>query len=155
MHEATEVNVALKHFNHKLKNLFDKHATISEKRVKSRPCKWLTAELKIEMDNRDKLHREAQTSRKLADIKEYKKQRNICYIKFGKPKPIITVNLLIKIYLTQENFGTRLKSFFQLKRKKFVIAHAIKKILLTNLVFFSTIVQNLRAKLFPLMNCTW
>ena len=30
------------------------------------------------------------------------------------------MNLLIKIYLTRENFGTRLKSIFQLKRKTFV-----------------------------------
>ena len=58
---ATDVNVALKFFNHKLKNLLDKHALISEKRVKSRPCKWLIAELKIEMDNRDKLHRKAKS----------------------------------------------------------------------------------------------
>ena len=41
VYEATDVNVALKYFNHKIKNLFDKHAPISERR----------AELKIEMDN--------------------------------------------------------------------------------------------------------
>ena len=48
---ATDANVALKYFNHKLKNLFDRHAPISEKRVKSHPCKWLTTELKTEMDH--------------------------------------------------------------------------------------------------------
>ena len=58
---ATDVNVSLKFFNHKLKNLLDKHALITEKRVKSRTCKWLIAELKIEMDNRDKLHRKAKS----------------------------------------------------------------------------------------------
>ena len=58
---ATDVNVALKIFNHRLKNLLDKHALISEKRVKSRPCKWLIAKLIIEMDNRDKLHRKAKS----------------------------------------------------------------------------------------------
>ena len=57
VYEATDVNVALKYFNTNSKNHFDKHAPISEKRVKSRPCKWFTAELKI--DNRDKLHRKA------------------------------------------------------------------------------------------------
>ena len=86
VYKATDVNVALKYFNHKLRNLFDKHAPISEKRVKSRPCKWLTAELKIEMDNQDKLDWTAQKSRKLADIKEYKKRRNICNNKIRKAK---------------------------------------------------------------------
>ena len=99
-YEATEVNVALKYFNHKLKNLFDKHAPISEKRVKSCPCKWLTAELKIEMDNRDKLHQKAQKSCKLADKRNEKKKETFVIIKFGMPQLIITVNLLIKICLT-------------------------------------------------------
>lgn len=62
VHEATDVNVALKYFYHKLKNLFDKHAPITEKRVKYRPRKWLTAELKIETGNQNKLHRKAQKS---------------------------------------------------------------------------------------------
>ena len=71
VYKATDINVALKYFNHKPKNLFDKHASVLEKRAKSRSCKWLTAELKIETSNRDKVHRKAQKSRKLADIKEY------------------------------------------------------------------------------------
>ena len=62
VHEATDVNVALKYFYHKLKNLFHKHAPITEKRVKYRPRKWLTAELKIETGNQNKLHRKAQKS---------------------------------------------------------------------------------------------
>ena len=141
---ATDANVALKYFNHKLKNLFDKHAPISEKRVKSRPCKWLTTELKIEMDHWGKLHRKAQKSCKLADIiRNIKNEETFIIIKFGKPKPIITGNLLIKIYLTRENFGKRLKSFFQLKRKKFVAAQGIKKILSTNLVCFSVQLQKI------------
>ena len=73
VYEATDVNVVLKYFNHKLKKLFDKHAPISEKRVKSRPCNWLSTEMKFEMDNQNKLRRKVQKSRKLADTKEYKK----------------------------------------------------------------------------------
>ena len=136
-YEATEVNVALKYFNRKLKNLFDKHAPISEKRVKSCPCKWLTAELKIEMDNWDKLHQKAQKSCKLADKRNVKNKETFVIIKFGMPQLIITVNLLIKIYLTWKDFGMQLKLLFRLKWKKFIAAHVIKKILLTNLVCFS------------------
>ena len=73
VYESTDVNVTLKYFNHKLKNFFNKRVPILEKRVKSRPSKWLTAELKIEMGNRDKLHRKSQKSQKLTDVKEYKK----------------------------------------------------------------------------------
>ena len=45
------------------------------------PCKRLTAELKTEMNNQDKIERKAQKSRKLVHVKEYKKRRNIVIIK--------------------------------------------------------------------------
>ena len=41
VYKAADINVALKYFNHKLKNLFDKHASILEKRVKSRSYKFV------------------------------------------------------------------------------------------------------------------
>ena len=118
MYEATEVNVALKYFNHKLKNHFDKHAPISEKRVKSRPCKWLTAELKIEMDSRDKLHRKAQTSGKLADIKEYKKRRSICNNKIRKAKVNYHRELIDQNLSNPRKFWNAIKIIFPAKTKK-------------------------------------
>ena len=54
---------------------------ISSLKVKSRSCKWFTAELKFEMGSRGKLYRKAQKSQK-----EYKKRRIICYNKIQKAK---------------------------------------------------------------------
>lgn len=72
---------------------------ISSLRVKSRPCKWFTAELKFEMGSRGKLYRKAQKSHKVADKKEYKKRRIICYNKIQKAKANY------RHVFTDQNFG--------------------------------------------------
>ena len=147
VYEANDLNVTLKYFNHRLKNLFDKHAPILEKRVKSRPSKWLTAELKIEMDNRDKLHRKAQKSRKLADIKEYKKRRNIYNNKIRKAKANYHRELNDQNLFNPRKFWNAIKIIFPTKTKKVCSSLCNKKDSVNKFsVFFSAIVQNLRAK---------
>ena len=64
------------------------------------------------------------------------------------------MTLLIQIYLTQK-FWNAIKIIFPTKTKKVCSNSCNKKDSVNKFsVFFSTIVQNLRVKLFPLMNCT-
>ena len=49
--KTSDVNEALKYFNTKVSDAFDRHAPTIEKNVKGRSCKWLTRELKKEMYN--------------------------------------------------------------------------------------------------------
>ena len=69
-------------------------------------------------------------------------RRSICINKNRKAKASYHRELIDQNLSNRENFGTRLKLFFQLKRKRFVTAYTIKKILLKNLVYFS--VQSLK-----------
>ena len=78
VYSSSDVNVAVSHFNSKLRESIDNHAPFIEKRVKGRECKWLNAEIKSEMNSRDQLHRKAQKSRKEKDWRIYKNQRNKC-----------------------------------------------------------------------------
>ena len=57
VYSSTDLNVAVSHFNSKLRKPIDNHASFIEKRVKSRKCKWLNAEIESEMNSRDQLHR--------------------------------------------------------------------------------------------------
>ena len=57
--EACDINKALKYFNTKVSGAFDRHAPTIQKNVKCRPCKWLTRELKKDMNNRDRQLRKA------------------------------------------------------------------------------------------------
>ena len=61
--EAFDVNKALKYFNTKVSEAFDRHAPTIQKNVKGRPCKWLTRELKKETNNRDWQLRKARKSK--------------------------------------------------------------------------------------------
>ena len=55
VYNSNDVNVAVTHFNSALCKAIDTHATLIEKRVKGRECKWLNAEIKREMNARDQL----------------------------------------------------------------------------------------------------
>ena len=51
--EASDVNKALKYFNAKVAKVFGRHAPTIQKNVTGRPCKWVSGELKKEMNNQD------------------------------------------------------------------------------------------------------
>ena len=50
---SIDANVAVSHFNSKLREPIHNHAPFIEKRVKGRECKWLIAEIKSEMSSLD------------------------------------------------------------------------------------------------------
>ena len=59
----------LKYFNTKVFEIFDRHAPTIQKNVKGRPCKWVTRELKKEMNNRDwKPRKAAGTGQAISDF---------------------------------------------------------------------------------------
>ena len=74
-YSSSDVNVAVSHFNSKLREPMDNHAPFIEKRAKGRKDKRLNAEIKSEMNSRDKLHRRAQKSRKEKELKSLKRQK--------------------------------------------------------------------------------
>ena len=73
LYQATDVNIAVNYFNTEVRQIFDKHAPIVEKRAKGRPCKWLTSEVKTEMNHRDKALRKARKTNIASDWLKYKK----------------------------------------------------------------------------------
>ena len=75
VYSSSDVNVAVSHFNSKLREPIDNHAPFIEKRAKGRKDKRLNAEIKSEMNSRDKLHRRAQKSRKEKELKALKRQK--------------------------------------------------------------------------------
>ena len=73
VYSSSDANVAVSHFNSKLRQPIDNDAPFIEKRVKGRECKWFNAEIKSKMNSREQLHRKAQKSRKEKDWTIYKK----------------------------------------------------------------------------------
>ena len=76
--EASDVNKALKFFNAKVYEVLNRHEPTIQKNVKGRPCKWLTRELKTEMNNQDQQIRKARKSTLESDWSSYKRLWNCC-----------------------------------------------------------------------------
>ena len=84
--KESDVNKALKNFNAKVSEVFDRHARTIQKNVKRRPCKWLTRELKKKMNNRDRQLSKARKSSLENDWSSYKRLRNRCNTLIRKAK---------------------------------------------------------------------
>ena len=78
LYKLKNVNLAVKYFNSKIEEVFNRHAPVIVKKVKGRPCPWLNPDLKRCMNNRDKILRKARKSKNRNDWKSYKKLRNKC-----------------------------------------------------------------------------
>ena len=50
VYNSTNVNTALENFNSILKDIFDKHAPLIEKRIKGKSCPWLNDAIKKQMN---------------------------------------------------------------------------------------------------------
>ena len=115
VYSSSDVNVAVSHFNSKLRESIHDHAPFIEKRVKGCKCKWLNAEIKNEMNSRDQLHRKAQKSRKEKDWRIYKNQRNKCINLIKKAKASYHRNLIEENVANPKKFWNCTKAVFPLK----------------------------------------
>ena len=73
-----DANSAWKYLYDVLLRLFNVHAPLIEKRVKGRPCPWLSADVKAKMNDRDKLLRKARKTNSELDWSKYKRSKNLC-----------------------------------------------------------------------------
>ena len=76
IYSSSCVHQAWSHLKFILHKLIDKHAPFITKKMKGRLCLWLTADLKKEMNERDKLLRRARNSNNEILWSMYKRQRN-------------------------------------------------------------------------------
>ena len=73
LYDSSNVENAVNYLNHHVKAIFDKHAPSITKKVKGRPCPWLTEDIKVDMNKRDQVLRKARNSNNPTDWSTYKK----------------------------------------------------------------------------------
>ena len=115
VYSSSDVNVAVSHFNSKLRESIDNHAPFIGKRVKGLECKWLKAETKSEMNSRDQLHRKAHKSRKGKDWKTYEKQCYKCNNLIKKAEASYHRNLIEENATNPKKFWNCIKAVFPSK----------------------------------------
>ena len=147
-----------------LTEIIDRYAPFVTKKVKGKSCPWLTAEVKAEMNQRDRLLRKFRKTKCTYDWKSFTRKRNYVnnlihrskktyYQKLlneNSLKPDLFWKAINQIYptKTKEGFG----SFFTVENEITNDKHRIAKGFCR---FFSTVAETLKTKAFPLTNCCW
>ena len=155
---ASNVNDALNIFNIIVKSIFDKHAPYTTKRTKSRPCQWITEDIKTSMNERDRILRKARKSNNQNDWNDYKAMRNRCNIMTKKAKSSYTKELIDKKCHSPKEFWKSVKEIFPTK--------GINQVTVNDISFnkhkakqfgeyFSKIITSLKNSAFKLTDCVW
>ena len=152
------VNDAVNIFNFILKSIFDKHAPYVTKRTKSRPCIWMTEDIKNLMNDRDNILRKARKSNSETDWKNYKVLRNRCNIMVRNAKASYTKNLINEKRHNPKDFWKSVKEVFptKMKHNATVNDESYNRNKANKFgFFFSTIVRKIKTSAFKLTDCVW
>ena len=133
------------------------------KRVKGKPCPWLSVQLRAHMNERDQLLRKSRKTNSTADVQAYKRKRNLVNYLVRQSKKAYYKDLLRESANNTNSFWKALKQLFPTKKStnsttfkingevtccKYKIANAFCK-------YFSHVVKGLKNKAFILKNCVW
>ena len=116
-YEIRDVDKALAVFNATVNRLFDKHAHVTVKRVRGKPCQWITSNLKKLMSDRYRLLAKARKSGSDDVWNTYKTLRNSCNNQTRAAKRTYHCNFLHEHADNAKGFWKCIKSIFPTKRK--------------------------------------
>ena len=164
LYEITDPNSAWLWLKNVLCTTFNKHAPIISKRVKGRHCPWLTADVKTQMNIKDKLLRKVRKSNKQSDWNLYKTAKNRCNNMVKKAKKTYNRNQLTEHRSNPRSFWKAIKSVFPGTKSKSVKSSVklsdendtIKMTKANSFCnFFSNAAFNLKQKSLPLVDFIW
>lgn len=156
VYNSNEVNKSVEYLSTQLKNAFDKHAPLIEKRVQGKPCPWIDEPLKRQMNARDRLLHRARANNDEASWNEYKVQRNRCTSAVRKAKASYNQRMLNDNRLNPRKFWNTIKSIFPTKPKVSSPRTDDAKHLVNCFAeYFSTVVSVLKKTAYPLIDFVW
>ena len=162
VYSTNDVNIAWKTFHKIASTIFNTHAPIINKRVKSKPAPWLTSQIKALMNDRDRLYRKYQKSHLVCDRRAYQDKRNKVNITLHKARNNYNKELLKERSDDPEKFWKTLKRIYATSGEENPpcqsfdsngekctgmkqIAHGFRS-------FFSTTVNHIKSQAMPLIN---
>ena len=114
---TNDVNSAWKAFDKITSTLIDIHAPMINKRVKSKPAPWLTVQIKIQMNDWDKLYRQYRKSKLDCDWRAYHDKRNQVNMMLLKARSNYNKDLLRESSNDSDKFWKSLKSIYPTSSK--------------------------------------
>ena len=163
-YSCSDVNTAWKLMKNVLVSTIDKYAPPMKKRVKGKPCPWMTAGLKRAMNERDHLLKKFRKSKNRHDHKVYRLKRNCVNKAVRDAKKSYHKQLLEDNVNNPDRFWKALKNIFPTKSTsqtthnfninsstttdRSVIANSFN-------MYFTTIVSQLKKAAFKLRDGVW
>ncbi|XP_057299217.1 uncharacterized protein LOC130629860 [Hydractinia symbiolongicarpus] len=131
VYNSTNVNKAWSLLKGIIYRTYDSMALLIRKKVRGKPCDWMTVDLKKEMNSRDNLLRKSRKTKSEADITAYKKIRNKVIIK-SNSQVNTTIQIDEKLVTDQHSIANAFCRFFSnvvnsLKRSAFVLTNSVWK----------------------------
>ena len=128
---------------------------IVEKQIKGRQCPWLSADIKIAMNDRDKMLRKVRKTNKEYDWMIYKTLKNRCNNKIKYAKKRYHNELLHENVRNPKKFWKTIKDVFPSKEKPTmasVYSSQADRLTRANSFcqFFSNVAANIKSKAMPL-----
>ena len=158
VYASNDVNIALNYFNHVVKAIFDRHAPTIVKKVRGKPCPWMTPKLRKTMTNRDRILKKARRTKSQRDWSLYKRLRNKCTNQLKYAKSVFQRNLLEQSCNNAKKFWNTIKYIFPSKQKpiSFNVQRDKEKQLAQKFsTFFANAVRILKEQSIPLVNFVW
>ena len=158
LYATDDPNSAANFFTKQLKAVFDQHAPFENKTVRGKPAAWLRADVKILMNNRDRILRKAKKTSLPSDWTAYKRARNLCNGKIREAKRKYYRNLIEENKRNPRKFWDTIKTIFPTTSKSSTPQMEKSKCKeLTNIFsdYFSTAVTKLKSNITSFSNYIW
>ena len=164
VYNTNDVNTAWANMKTTILSCFDALAPKITKRIKGKPCPWLTADIKENMNKRDRLFRKSRRTKNFSDIKNYKTKRNEVSYLVRHAKQTYYKKLLKESANNPDSFWSTIKKLYPSKPKSQPLqifdinsTKTSNPLLISNTFFsyFSNAVSCLEKKSFSIRDCIW
>ena len=160
---ATNVNAAWKSMREIIRSCLDSIAPVITKRIRGKPCPWMTPDLKQQMAERDRLQRRYRKSKLPVHKVEYNQRRNSVKNLVKKAKQEYFKNLLSSSAQNPNSFWRNLKKIYPSKQKDTPKRFNIHSTTTTDTKiianafcsFFCSTINTLKTKAFVLIDFVW
>ena len=161
---CSDVNIAWMYMRNILLKSFDKFVPKIVKRIRGKPCPWVTTDLKGKMNTRDQLLRKSRKSKLYTDIDAYKSKRNEVNKLVRKAKLNYHKKLLDESSNDPNRFWKAIKKLFPGKSTnpppptfKINETDTTDSTLISNgfCSYFTNIISHLKTSAFKLRDCVW
>ena len=165
VYQCNDVNRSWAYFKKILVETFNRHAPEMSKRIKGRPCPWLTQDIRRELNDRDNALRKARCTKSTDDWNIYRRKRNQCTNHVKQAKNNYHKELLTENQNNTKQFWNHIKKLLPTSNVKSKPTSNLHDHTTTTTCpkgkanmfcnYFADVAKNLKSKSMPMIDFVW